>query len=81
VSIDILNHLCLNTSNNKLKQKKRMTLFPYLQLQQIDPQDDGTLSDLDKYEEDETFDLSSDPDGETLNEQWAEITKSLNEEK
>lgn len=58
-----------------------MTLFSYLQLQPIDPQDDGTLSELDQYEQDETFDLSSDPDGETLDQQWSEITASLNEEK
>jgi len=57
-----------------------MTLFPYLQLQSIDPQDDGTVSDLDKFQEDETFDLSSDPDGDALIKQWSEITKSMHEE-
>jgi hypothetical protein len=57
-----------------------MTLFPYLQLQTIDPQEDGTVSDLDMYEQDETIDLSSDTDGETLERSWSEITKSLHEE-
>jgi len=57
-----------------------MSLYPYLQLQPIDPQDDGSLSDLDKYEQDETFDLSSDPDGDTLDQEWSEITKALREE-
>ncbi len=56
-----------------------MSLFPYLQLQPIDPQDDGTISDLDKFEEDETFDLTSDPDGDTLEQAWEEITKDLHE--
>ncbi|MDB5162514.1 MAG: hypothetical protein JWO54_87 [Candidatus Saccharibacteria bacterium] len=58
-----------------------MTLYPFLQLQTIDPQDDGTVSDLDKYEEDETFDLENDPDGESLIEKWTEITQSMHEEK
>ena len=58
-----------------------MSLFPYLQLQTIDPQDDGTVSDLDQYEEDETIDLSNDEDGETLDQKWSEITKSMHEEK
>ena len=58
-----------------------MSLFPYLQLQPIDPQDDGSLSDLDKYEEDETIDLDSDTDGDTLDRMWSEITDSLHEEK
>lgn len=54
-----------------------MSLFPYLQLQPIDPQEDGTISDLDKYEEDETIDLSADTDGATLEQAWDEITQSL----
>jgi len=54
-----------------------MSLFPYLQLQTIDPQDDGTVSDLDKFEEDETIDLSSDTDGEELQLEWEKITNDL----
>jgi hypothetical protein len=57
-----------------------MTLFPYLQLQPIDPQEDGTISDLDKYEEDEVIDLSTDMDGETLEQEWDAITKDLHSE-
>ncbi len=57
-----------------------MTLFPYLQLQPIDPQEDGTISDLDKYEEDETIDLNSDTDGEILEQEWEEITRDLHSE-
>lgn len=56
-----------------------MSLFPYLQLQTIDPQDDGSISDLDKYEEDETFDLTRDPDGDTLSRAWDSITQDLHE--
>ncbi|MES2630867.1 MAG: hypothetical protein V4611_02840 [Patescibacteria group bacterium] len=57
-----------------------MSLFPYLQLQPIDPQDDGTISDLDKYEEDEVIDLSSDTDGDVLAQAWEKITKDLHDE-
>jgi hypothetical protein len=57
-----------------------MSLFQYLQLQPIDPQDDGTISDLDKYEEDEVIDLSSDTDGETLEQEWDAITNDLHGE-
>ena len=57
-----------------------MSLFPYLQLQPIDPQDDGTISDLDKYEEDEVIDLSSDTDGDTLEQAWEKITQDLHGE-
>lgn len=46
-----------------------MSLFKYLELQPIDPQDDGTVSDLDYYEQDEVIDLSHDADGEELVEQ------------
>lgn len=54
-----------------------MSLFPYLQLQPIDPQDDGSVSDLDQYEQDEVIDLSGDEDGESLLHAWEEITQDL----
>lgn len=54
-----------------------MSLFNYLQLQPIDPQDDGTTSDLDEYTPDETIDLSGDADGEELAREWEEIEKDL----
>ena len=54
-----------------------MSLFQYLQLQPIDPQDDGTVSDLDQYNEDEVIDLSADEDGETLIQEWEQITNDL----
>ncbi len=54
-----------------------MSLFQYLKLQPIDPQDDGTTSDLDQYSEDEIIDLTEDEDGEQLVREWDEIEKSL----
>jgi hypothetical protein len=56
-----------------------MSLFQYLQLQPIDPQDDGTVSELDEYEQDEVIDLTQDEDGATLLQEWEEITKDLHE--
>lgn len=54
-----------------------MSLFNYLQLQPIDPQDDGTVSDLDQYEADEVIDLTEDADGEALIREWDEIERDL----
>lgn len=54
-----------------------MSLFQYLQLQPIDPQDDGSVSELDQYTPDEVIDLSQDEDGATLIREWEEITEAL----
>lgn len=54
-----------------------MSLFPYLQLQPIDPQDDGTVSDLDQFTPDETIDLTQDEDGAALLAEWEAIEKDL----
>ena len=54
-----------------------MSLFQYLQLQPIDPQDDGTVSDLDEYAEDEVIDLTQDEDGATLLREWEAIESDL----
>ena len=54
-----------------------MSLFQYLHLQPIDPQDDGTVSDLDQYDEDEVIDLTEDADGEELVREWDEIQRDL----
>jgi len=54
-----------------------MSLFKYLELQPIDPQEDGTVSTLDQFEQDDTIDLTQDPDGETLSREWDIIEKDL----
>jgi hypothetical protein len=56
-----------------------MSLFSYLQLQPIDPQDDGTTSDLDTFDEDETIDLTQDADGEELIHEWEQIERDLHD--
>jgi len=57
-----------------------MSLFKYLQLQPVDPRDDGTVSELDMYEEDELIDLSHDEDGDSLMRGWDAITRDMHNE-
>jgi len=54
-----------------------MSLFSYLQLQPIDPQDDGSVSELDQFDQDEAFDLAEEVNGEQLVQEWDEIEKSM----
>lgn len=54
-----------------------MSLLQYLQLQPIDPQDDGTVSDLDDFPQDELIDLTEEDDGDTLAQSWEEIDETL----
>ena len=54
-----------------------MSLFQYLQLQPIDPQDDGSVSAFDAYTEDEMIDLTHDEDGDVLARGWDDITNAL----
>lgn len=54
-----------------------MSVFQYLKLQPIDPQDDGTTSLLDEFSEDETIDLTQEADGEELIREWDEIEHDL----
>lgn len=54
-----------------------MSFFEYLQLQPLEPQEDGTISDLDTYMEDEVIDLTQDEDGDVLAREWEEIYNSI----
>jgi hypothetical protein len=54
-----------------------MSIFSYLQLQPVDPHDDGTVSDLDEYEHDETIDLIDDIDEATLDAAWDQVITDL----
>lgn len=56
-----------------------MSIYTYLQLQPVEPDqdDDEKTSDLDTFEKDETIDLKEDVSGEELEKDWAEITKDL----
>lgn len=50
-----------------------LTILKYLKLQPVEPADDGTISPLDAYEQDETIDLSSDIDEAVLDQAWAAV--------
>lgn len=52
-----------------------MSIFPFLQLQPIEPTDDGTVSDLDAYEEDDTIDLMNDITEQELEENFARLLR------
>lgn len=54
-----------------------MSIYNYLQLQPVDPQDDGTTSPLDEFVQDETLDLQTDIDEQTLNDSWDRVIKDL----
>ena len=54
-----------------------MSIYNYLQLQPVDPQDDGTVSDLDEYAQDETIDLQNDIDEKTLDDAWEKISNDF----
>ena len=54
-----------------------MPIFNYLQLQPVDPKDDGTVSDLDAYEQDDTIDLNEDIDEQQLEAFWQAAVKDL----
>lgn len=54
-----------------------MSIYNYLQLQPVDPQDDGATSDLDTYQQDETFDLKHDIDEQALDDAWDKVIKDL----
>jgi len=56
-----------------------MSIFTFLQLQPVEPTDDGTVSPLDEYEHDEVIDLDQEEDGEKLIQEWDEMLKDMHE--
>ena len=57
-----------------------MSILDYLQLQPVEVTDDGSISPLDEYEQDETFDLSSDIDGSVLVQELEEVITAFKED-
>ncbi len=57
-----------------------MSIFTYLQLQPVEPTDDGTISPLDEYDQDETIDLSDDIDESVLDQEWDAVINDLNQD-
>lgn len=56
-----------------------MSLFEFLELQPIDPQEDGSISELDQYRQDDVIDLSNDEDGDSLAASWGAIVRDMHE--
>ena len=56
-----------------------MSLYEYLELQPIEPQEDGSLSELDQFEQDDVIDLSHDEDGATIERMLDEMAKDFHE--
>lgn len=54
-----------------------MSLFPYLQLQPIEPQEDGSVSELDQYEEDDIIDLYEEDNGELLEQKLDDLREFI----
>jgi len=58
-----------------------MSILNYLQLQPVDPTNDGTISPLDQYEQDETIDLDADIDESVLDQAWDAILNDDSDDK
>lgn len=58
-----------------------MSIFNYLQLQPVESSDDGTVSDLDQYEQDETINLEEDIDEQELEKAWDAVLKDDSDDK
>lgn len=56
-----------------------MSVYEYLQLQPLEPQEDGTISDLDKFEIDETIDLTEEAEGTEIIQAWDRLSKDMHE--
>jgi len=57
-----------------------MSILSFLQLQPVEPSDDGTISPLDDYMQDEIIDLNSDIDESTLAQEWDTVINDLKED-
>lgn len=54
-----------------------MSILQFLQLQTVDPTDDGTVSPLDDYQHDETIDLDEELDEGVLEQEWEMVIDDL----
>lgn len=56
-----------------------MSLLRYLKLQPVDIREDGTVSELDAYAEDDIIDLSADDGGTDMIESWLHVDSDMHE--
>lgn len=57
-----------------------MSILTYLQLQPVEPSDDGKISDLDTFPVDETIDLNEDFDEEAFDQAWEKMSTELKDD-
>lgn len=57
-----------------------MSILQFLQLQPVEPTDDDTVSPLDEYEHDETFDLGADINESVLDQTWDMVLNDFKED-
>jgi len=57
-----------------------MSILSYLQLQPVEPSDDGTISDLDAFQSDETIDLNEDFDEQAFDQAWEKMSGELRDD-
>ena len=54
-----------------------MSIYKFLELQPIDPQEDGTISELDMFEQDEVFNLSEETEGDDIIQAWETLERDM----
>lgn len=64
-------------TKKKLFNNPAASVFHYLKLQPVDPQDDGSISDLDQYAQDETIDLNEEFEGAEIMSAWDQIERDM----
>jgi hypothetical protein len=57
-----------------------LNILKYLKLQPVEPTDDGTVSPLDEYQQDETIDLNNDIDEAVLEQEWDAVINDLQQD-
>ena len=65
------------TMTKKLFTNPATNVFHYLKLQPVDPQDDGSISDLDQYAQDEVIDLTVEAEGAEIMQAWDRIEQDM----
>ena len=57
-----------------------MSILNFLQLQPVDPTDDGTVSPLDDYQHDDVINLEEELDEAVLDQEWEAVLNDLKED-
>ena len=57
-----------------------MSILNFLQLQTVDPTDDGTVSPFDDYQHDDVINLDEEIDEAVLDQEWEAVLNDLKED-